>query len=48
MRGHHSSEMKTVSVAERPDLVARAWEEAISTIPEHTDHGDECVLGPTD
>ena len=36
----HSSEMKTVSVAERPDLVARAWEETISTIPEYNHHGD--------
>ena len=32
--------MKTVSVAERPDLLERAWEETIETIPEYNHHGD--------
>jgi hypothetical protein len=32
--------MKTASAAERPDLVERAWEETIDTIPEYNNHGD--------
>jgi hypothetical protein len=38
--GDHFAEMKAVSVAERPDLVERAWEETIATIPEYNHHGD--------
>jgi hypothetical protein len=33
-------EMQTVTVAERPDLSERAWEETIATIPEYNHHGD--------
>src|SRR5262245_60898019 len=36
----HLPGMKTVSVAERPDLAERAWEETIGTIPEYNHHGD--------
>jgi hypothetical protein len=32
--------MQTVTVAERPDLLERAWEETIGTIPEYNPHGD--------
>lgn len=35
--------MKTVTVAERPDLVDRAWEVTKDTLPEYNNHGD--VLG---
>jgi len=32
--------MKIVSVAERSDVMERAWEETIVTIPEYDHHGD--------
>ena len=32
--------MKTVTVAERPDLIERAWGETSDTIPEYNFHGD--------
>ena len=32
--------MKTVTAAERPDLVERAWRETIDSIPEYNHHGD--------
>jgi hypothetical protein len=32
--------MQTVTVAERPDLVERAWEDTSDTIPEYNNHGD--------
>ncbi len=37
---HHPCEMKTVTVAERPELLERAWEETIEAIPEYNQHGD--------
>ena len=37
---HHPGEMKTVTVAERPELLERAREETIETIPEYNHHGD--------
>src|SRR5438874_1738411 len=37
---HHPGEMQTVTVAERPELLERAWEETIGTIPEYNRHGD--------
>jgi hypothetical protein len=35
--------MRTVTVAERPDLVGPAWERTRDTLPEYNNHGD--VLG---
>ena len=32
--------MKTVTAAERPDLVERAWEETTATLPPYNHHGD--------
>lgn len=33
-------EMKTATVAERPDLVGLGWERTRDTLPEYNDHGD--------
>ncbi len=33
-------EMKTATVAERPDLVEPGWERTRDTLPEYNDHGD--------
>ena len=32
--------MKAVTVADRPDLVDRAWELTQDTLPEYNNHGD--------
>ncbi len=32
--------MKTVTVAERPDLVGLGWERTRDTLPEYNNHGD--------
>jgi hypothetical protein len=32
--------LKTVNVAERPDLIERAWEQASDAVPEYNLHGD--------
>jgi hypothetical protein len=37
--------MQTVTHAERPELLQRAWEETIGTIPEYNHHGD-MISGP--
>jgi hypothetical protein len=34
------AEMKTATVAERPDLVGPGWERTRDTLPEYNDHGD--------
>ena len=34
------SEVRTATVAERPDLVEPAWERTRDTLPEYNDHGD--------
>ena len=43
-------EMKTMTVAERPDLVEPGWERTHDTLPEYNDHGDvlNVYWGPLD
>jgi hypothetical protein len=40
MMRDHLGEMKTATVAMRPDLLERAWEQTGDTIPEYNLHGD--------
>jgi hypothetical protein len=40
MMRHHLGEMKTATVAMRPDLLERAWEQTGDTTPEYNLHGD--------
>ena len=37
---HHSGEIRTVTVAEQPDLLEHVWDQTSNTIPEYNLHGD--------